>query len=155
MRRSVRNQGYARMCATAGAEAPRRVTAGLTAALVTGVFAGVGSALVAGAVAAPPAFAEEPLRLDESITDRSGALGDRTDEVQAEIDQLFADHRLRLWVVYVDDFADYGEVEWADLTAVESELGLNDVLLAVATETGQHALSVDREYELKIGRAHV
>lgn len=117
-----------------------------TALAMAGAIVSV--AMVAAVTA--PAHAEEPLRLDEQVTDRVGALSDRTGEVEDAIDELYEDHRTRLWVVYIDSFDEYHPEEWADLTAVESELGIDDVLLAVATGNGHsgYALSVDPDYPL-------
>ena len=104
---------------------------------------GVTAAVAVGSVIATPALAEEPFRLDDDITDRAGVLGDRSDEVQDAIDQLYDDHRTQLWVVYVESFDEYDSAEWADLTALESDLGLNAVLLAVATVDRSYAVSID------------
>lgn len=99
-------------------------------------------------LAALPAHGDEPLSLDGEITDRVGAVEGRTDEVQAAIDRLYDDHRLQLFVVYVDDFSDWSAAEWADETALQNGLGVNDALLAVATSERVYALSVDPQYPL-------
>ncbi|MGW4843992.1 TPM domain-containing protein [Nocardia brasiliensis] len=56
------------------------------------------------------------------------------------MNQLYADHQVRLWVVYVRDFGGLGSQQWADQTAAESDLGARDLLLAIATQ--------DRAYRL-------
>ncbi|MFC5285947.1 TPM domain-containing protein [Actinokineospora guangxiensis] len=89
---------------------------------------------------AAPASADPPARLPGQITDSGGALGGGRAEVQAAIDRLYDEHRLRLWVVYVDGFDGVGGTDWAERTADVSALGERDVLLAVAT--------ADREYSL-------
>jgi tetratricopeptide (TPR) repeat protein len=95
------------------------------------------------------AHAEEPVELDTGqITDRVDALGDRRDEVQDALDQLFSDHQLQLFVVYVDSFSGQPSQDWADETARINGLGLNDALLTVATGDRQYAYSVDEEYPL-------
>ncbi|MFZ2174712.1 MAG: TPM domain-containing protein [Rhodococcus sp. (in: high G+C Gram-positive bacteria)] len=86
------------------------------------------------------AAADAPFRLPGQITDDVGVLGDQTSEVEAAIDQLYDEHKLRLWVVYVADFNGLAGGSWADQTANLSALGDRDVLLAVAT--------IDREYSL-------
>lgn len=97
---------------------------------------------------APAARAEEPLDLDAQISDDVGAITDREDQVQAAVDRLLADHRQRLYVVYVDDFSGWDAQEWADETASRNELAVNDALLAVATTERVYALSVDPEFPL-------
>ncbi len=109
--------------------------------------------LVVGAVAvavlfAPPASAEQPFRLDSQIVDRVGALDGREAEVQEAIDELQRDEQIQLWVAYVDSFSGVGAQEWADQTAEQSDLGLSDVLLAVATGDRAYAYSVDEQFPL-------
>jgi TPM domain len=95
------------------------------------------------------AHAEDPVELDTGqITDRVDALGDRRDEVQDALDQLFSDHQLQLFVVYVDSFSGQPSQDWADETARINGLGLNDALLTVATGDRQYAYAVDEEYPL-------
>ncbi|MET8431510.1 TPM domain-containing protein [Streptomyces sp900116325] len=95
--------------------------------------------------AAPAARADDPVTLsrDGQITDRVGALGDRRDQVVAALDRLYADRRIQLFVVYVRDFSGRSAQKWADETADKNGLGLDDVLLAVATHDRQYAYTVD------------
>ncbi|MEU2006842.1 TPM domain-containing protein [Rhodococcus sp. NPDC019627] len=87
------------------------------------------------------ASADAPFRLPTQVTDNVGALDeDQRTEVEAAIDQLYDEHKVRLWVVYVADFDGLGAGPWADRTAQASSLADRDALLAVAT--------VDREYAL-------
>ena len=58
------------------------------------------------------------------------------------------DEQIQLWVAYVDSFSGVGAQEWADQTAELSDLGLSDVLLAVATEDRAYAYSVDEQFPL-------
>ncbi|MEU1088732.1 TPM domain-containing protein [Streptomyces sp. NPDC005892] len=99
--------------------------------------------LAAGTAA--PARADNPVTLsrDGQITDRTGALGDRTGEVEAALDSLFDKRRVQLFVVYVRDFSGRSSQSWADETADRNGLGQDDVLLAVATHDRQYAYSVD------------
>lgn len=93
----------------------------------------------ASLVLAPGAAAEPPLRLPTYLTDRAGALdATGTGEVQGAIDRLYNDRRIRLWVVYVDDFSGQDAQAWAQSTRQRSDLGDQDAILAVAT--------VDRAY---------
>ncbi|MGH8826249.1 MAG: TPM domain-containing protein, partial [Jiangellaceae bacterium] len=105
----------------------------------------VGTAWLATAT---PAHADEPLVLEAEITDRVGALGDRVGQVEEAQDHLFTDHQLQLFVVYVDDFSGFTAQDWADATAVDSGMGINDALLAVATDERSYAISVDPQYPL-------
>lgn len=106
--------------------------------------------LVLGVASLSPtaALAEEPFRVGSQIEDRVGALDDRHDEVEAALDELEAAERVQLWLVYVDTFSGLGAEDWAYETAVESDLGLRDVLLAVAVEDRAYAYSVDDDFPL-------
>lgn len=114
-----------------------------------GIARGVGAVLLALWLSMPGvANADEPFSIEERITDRVDALGDRRDEVEEAIDRLFEDHRLDLYVVYVDNFSGMDREEWAGTTAERSQLGINDALLAVATGERVYQLSVDADYPL-------
>lgn len=129
---------------TRGAGATR--FAASSASVLTGL---VVSAVLAVLLVSPgPAVASQPLRLDTQITDEVGALGDRRGEVQAAIDRLRDEDRVQLWVVYVESFDGVPAQDWADRTAVTSDLGLNDVLLAVATGDRSYAYWVDEQFPL-------
>ncbi len=94
------------------------------------------------------ALAEQPFRMGSQVEDRVGALRGREQEVRAALDRLTADDRVQLWVAYVDSFEGVGAQEWADETAALSDLGLTDVLLAVAVEDRAYAYSVDLSFPL-------
>ena len=94
------------------------------------------------------ASAEAPFRLASQIEDRAGVLGDRTAEVEQAITELQDAEKVQLWVAYVDTFSGMSAQEWADQTAVDSDLGLNDVLLAVAVKDRAYAYSVDQSFPL-------
>lgn len=98
--------------------------------------------VLAGAVTPPLATAEPPARMDTYVTDSAGALdsGD-TRRVRAAVDTLYADHKVRLWVAYVDDFAGASPQHWAAETARISGFGTRDLLLAVATRDRAYALA--------------
>ncbi|MFJ6483065.1 TPM domain-containing protein [Streptomyces sp. NPDC091682] len=117
----------------------RSVRAGL--ALAAGLLAISGW----GAAGATPARAEDPVALSQQgqITDLVGALGDRQGAVTAALDELYADRKIQLFVVYVRDFSGRSAQSWADATAQRNGLGQNDVLLAVATGDRQYAYSAD------------
>ena len=105
-------------------------------------------AMVAAIAAVPAARAEPPFRLATQIEDRVGALDGQRGDVQAAIDELRREDDIQLWLVYVDTFSGVGAQEWADQTAEESDLGLSDVLLAVAIGDRAYAYSVDDEFPL-------
>ncbi|MFB7368092.1 TPM domain-containing protein, partial [Streptomyces hydrogenans] len=96
------------------------------------------------APAATGARADDPVDLpsDGQILDRVGALGDRRPEVVEALDRLYEDRRLQLFVVYVRDFSGRSGQDWADATAERNGLGLDDVLLAVATHDRRYGYSV-------------
>ncbi|WP_222596290.1 TPM domain-containing protein [Pseudonocardia sulfidoxydans] len=85
------------------------------------------------------ASAEPPLRAGDRITDNAGALdASGRARVTDSIARLRTDTGYDLFVVYVRSFDGRGGQDWARATAVQSQLGDRDVLLAVAT--------VDRAY---------
>ena len=93
-------------------------------------------------------LAEQPFRLATQIEDVAGVLGAGTAEVEQAIQTLQDDENVQLWVTYVDTFSGLGAQDWADETAAESDLGLNDVLLAVAVGDRSYAYSVAQEFPL-------
>ncbi|MFE2021119.1 TPM domain-containing protein [Streptomyces sp. NPDC059499] len=104
--------------------------------------------------AAPGARADDPVELsrDGQITDKVGALGDRDQQVESALDELFDSSRIQLFVVYVRDFSGRDAQTWADETANRNGLGQDDVLLAVATHDRQYAYSVDQGSRLTDGQ---
>lgn len=100
------------------------------------------SALIA---LAPVVAAEPPMRVPEPVTDPAGALtpADR-DRVQQAVDGLYDTRRVRLWVVYVDDFDDRNADSWGDRTLSLSNFGDRDALLAVAVAQGEFVFRVPR-----------
>ncbi|WP_328896125.1 TPM domain-containing protein [Streptomyces sp. NBC_00236] len=95
---------------------------------------------------ATAARADDPITLsrDGQITDKVGALGDRRAQVVTALDRLYDQRRIQLFVAYVRDFSGRSPQDWADETAGRNGLGLDDVLLAVATHDRQYAYSVDQ-----------
>ncbi|MFF8966020.1 TPM domain-containing protein [Streptomyces globisporus] len=116
------------------------------AALVSALLA-VGWLVLPAAV---PARADDPVELsrDGQITDRVGALGDRTGQVEDALDRLYEEQRVQLFVVYVRDFSGRSGQTWSDETAGRNGLGQDDVLLSVATHDRQYAYSVDADSRL-------
>ncbi len=106
---------------------------------------------------AAPVRAEDPVTLSRQgqITDKVGAVGGRKDEVARALDRLYDDHGLQLFVVYVRDFSGQGAQAWADTTAELGGLGMNDILLAVATHDRQYAYSADQDSGLSSAQLQV
>ncbi|WP_344484223.1 TPM domain-containing protein [Glycomyces endophyticus] len=115
----------------------RRAAAALTAA----VFA---------AVLLQPAAAEAvaPITLSGTVTDQVDALGDRAGEVQEAIDDLRSSTGIGLYVAYIESFDSYSPQTWADTSAVDSGLGSQDLLLAIATGDRRYTWSVDADFPL-------
>ncbi|MET8653020.1 TPM domain-containing protein [Nocardia aurea] len=91
-------------------------------------------------IGGPVAVAEPPARLDTYVVDEANALeGDQPDRVRSAVDQLYADHQTRLWIVYVNDFGGLTPEAWSSRTATESRFGQRDLLLAVATGSREYA----------------
>ncbi|MEU6124760.1 TPM domain-containing protein [Streptomyces sp. NPDC047123] len=98
----------------------------------------------------PPAAADDPVTLSRTgrLTDRTDALGDRKSAARQAVDRLYDDRGIQLFVVYVRDFSGRSAQSWADATAERNGLGLDDVLLAVATHDRQFAYSVEEDSRL-------
>ena len=96
------------------------------------------------------AWAQSPVDFGGShIVDTVDAVTNRTDEVTAALDELFADTGADLFVAYVDSFTGVEDREqWADQTADNNGFGATDVLLAVATDDRQFQLSVASDFAL-------
>lgn len=97
--------------------------------------------LTAGLLLAPPGAAAPPLRLASYVVDEANALsGADMAEVTQAIDKLYADRKVRLWVVFVDSFSGSPAADWARATMRTSDFGDHDALLAVATTDRAYAL---------------
>lgn len=99
---------------------------------------------------AGPAHAEDPVDLSGAYyLDEAGAITGDEAEVGDALDSLYERARIQLFVVYVDTFDNPSDaVDWADETAVNNNLGPNDLLLAVAIDDRQYAISVDPAFTL-------
>jgi uncharacterized membrane protein YgcG/predicted nucleic acid-binding Zn-ribbon protein len=99
--------------------------------------------LTAGVLLAPTATGRPPFRLPSYVTDEANALSSSGfSDVQQAVEKLYNDHRVRLWVVYVDTFSGQGAVSWAESTMRASDFGSEDALLAVATTDRAYAFQV-------------
>jgi hypothetical protein len=93
-----------------------------------------------------PAMADPPSRLDEQVDDRVGALRGSEEQVRAALDRLREEDGIQLFVVVVSSFDGQGGQDWAEQTAVLSQLGPRDVLLAVAVDDRAYGISVDARF---------
>ena len=99
--------------------------------------------LIAALLVAPSAAAQPPFRLATYVTDDAGVLnGSGRAAIQSATGKLYADRRIQLWVVFVDDFSGQPAVSWAQNTRSASDLGDFDALLAVATADRAYAFLV-------------
>ena len=112
-------------------------------------------ALIAGAllaIAAPAAaYAEDPLDLGNAdVVDTAGVLDQsEANDIITALDSLYASSGIQLVVVYVSTFTGATDaIDWADTTAIDNGFGANDVLLAVAVEDSEYALSIDTDFML-------
>ncbi|TCJ93583.1 TPM domain-containing protein [Nocardia alba] len=83
----------------------------------------------------PSAVAEPPSRMGPQVVDSAGVLssGEESQVLEA-VDTLYRDHQVKLWVIYVRDFASMAPQDWAARTATLSGFSDRDLLLAVAVE---------------------
>ncbi|WP_433276867.1 TPM domain-containing protein [Pseudonocardia xinjiangensis] len=96
--------------------------------------------LLGGAGVAP---AEPPFRLVDRVTDEAAVLTPgQTAQVTGAIEQLRTQDGIDLFVVYVDSFDGAAPQDWADQAAQLSQLGSEDVLLAVATDDRAYYVSI-------------
>jgi uncharacterized membrane protein YgcG len=114
---------------------------------------GAAIALLAGALvlAAPlAAGAEDPVDLAGAyVLDTVGVTTGDEAEMQSALDSLYDRASIQLFAVFVDDFTNPTDaVDWADASAVDNNLGTDDVLLAVATGDRVYAMSVAPDFRL-------
>lgn len=104
------------------------------------VFAAVLAVILLVLLPAPRAEASSPFKLAVRITGDSVAFTTQErSSIQAALGKLYTDHRVRLWICFVDTF-DQTPDGWADATWQATGLGDDDVLLAVATAGHQYAV---------------
>ena len=99
---------------------------------------------------AAAAHAEDPIDLGGAyVLDTVGAIAGDEARVQAALDSLYERARIQLLVVYVDSFTNPSDpVDWATTVAIDNGLGQEDLLLAVAVDDRQYALSFDDRFSL-------
>jgi hypothetical protein len=111
----------------------------------------IGLSLSAGAlllVAPQAAFADDPVDLGGAyVLDDAGVLGGDAGEVQDAIDRLYDETGAKVFVVYVSSFSNPSNAQsWADQSADVSGLGAADLLLAIATEDRNYAISTGADF---------
>jgi uncharacterized membrane protein YgcG len=86
------------------------------------------------AVFAAPAtvLARDIPRLASQITDETGELSGSTSRIQPALDALRRDHRVQLWVLFVETTDNLSITDFATQVAQRNSLGVNDALLVVA-----------------------
>ncbi len=118
--------------------------------LLVGTVMAAGALLMVGgpAIGAP---VEDPLDVGgATVVDRADALTPSEEsDVEAASDRLFAERGDRLVVVVVDEFSGTSDdVDWANETAILSNLSASDVVLAISVDDQTAYWSVDSEYPL-------
>ncbi|MEV0332699.1 TPM domain-containing protein [Nocardia sp. NPDC050717] len=84
---------------------------------------------------APTAAAEPPSRMGPQVVDSAEVLsGADESRVLDAVDRLYRDHQVKLWVIYVRDFASMAPRDWAARTSELSGFSDRDLLLAVAVD---------------------
>lgn len=113
-----------------------------------------GLALLGTAVlsTAAPAAATGPILLSGPVTDQVAAVTGDEDRIEDAAADLRADTGIGLYVAYIDDFGGYAPQDWADTTAVDSDLGTQDLLLVIATGERRYTWSVAADFPLSDGQ---
>lgn len=95
------------------------------------------------------ALAEPPSRLADRLTDRAGVLDAAGKaRVNTALDQLRTEARTTMFVVFVNSFDGLDGEAWANQAAKASQLGREQVLLAVAVRDRAYGVSIDQSFRL-------
>ncbi|MCZ2839793.1 TPM domain-containing protein [Modestobacter sp. VKM Ac-2985] len=106
--------------------------------------------LITGALPTGIAMAEQPVAVDAPITDEAGVLGAGAAAAEDAVAELRSQTGIVLSTVFVPSFdGEEDDADWAELTATESELGAEEVLLAVATDAAEYEWWVGDESTLQ------
>ncbi|MFJ2837112.1 TPM domain-containing protein [Nocardia sp. NPDC087230] len=109
--------------------APRPVPVRAMAGLLCAMFAAL------SLLCAPGATAEPPSRMGPQVVDAAEVLSGADEAgVLEAVDRLYRDHQVKLWVIYVRNFAAMAPRDWAARTAELSGFSDRDLLLAVAVD---------------------
>jgi len=97
-----------------------------------------------------PASAVPPLEVPGQITDEAAALGTGAAAAREAVDELAADDDVNLYAAFVPSFDGADADDWAQRTALLSELDESDILLAVAMseETYEYGWWVNESFPL-------
>jgi uncharacterized membrane protein YgcG len=97
-----------------------------------------------------PASAVPPLEVPGQITDEAAALGTGAAAAQEAVDELAADDDVNIYTAFVPSFDGADADDWAQRTALLSELDESDILLAVAMseETYEYGWWVNESFPL-------
>ncbi|MBY0442949.1 MAG: protein kinase [Mycobacteriaceae bacterium] len=95
--------------------------------------------------AGPTRSGPQTIELARYITDQSGALGpiERV-SVELALNNLYANNNIRLWVVYVRNFAGLTPSQWTENTMHANRIPDTEALLAIATSDGLFSLHVPK-----------
>lgn len=106
--------------------------------------------LITGSLPAGVAMAEQPMAIDAPVTDEAGVLGADAGTAENALAELRSETGIVLSAVFVPSFdGEEDDADWAELTARESELGPEEVLLAVATDGVEYEWWVGDESTLE------
>jgi uncharacterized membrane protein YgcG len=98
--------------------------------------------LVAAWASTGTVLGAEVERLDGPVTDRSGVLAGREDEVTDALEDVLAGYDVQVFVLFVDTTDDLNATDYADETANQNSFGGNDALVMVAVEDRTDAIWV-------------
>lgn len=94
-----------------------------------------------------PANPEVALVDPAMVRDETGVLAAHSAALNTALNNVATQTPYRLFVVYVNSFGGTNHNAWANQAAADANLGVNDLLLAVALD-GQYALSYDNSTDL-------
>jgi len=90
-----------------------------------------------------------PFAPASQITDRAGALSAaQKTSVQQALNNLYNKDKIKLFIAYVKDFSGKAPGQWVDESATLGGMGRRDILLGVATQARQYAVSADKDVGL-------
>ncbi|MFV0253608.1 MAG: TPM domain-containing protein [Beutenbergiaceae bacterium] len=112
-------------------------------------MATLGVVAATGVLGLLPASAAPPSAMDGPVEDRTGALtAAQVSELEQSRDRVVEQTDYDLWVVYVDAFDGMDAYDWANDVALDSGAGDDVLLLAVAVQESDFALSVSQDAQL-------
>ena len=104
------------------------------------ILAGALLASVAAVGLTSPAMAESPVTIPpgDFVVDNSNVLGSDVSQLEDQISQLRKDTGYSLFAIYVDEFTNpENPQDWAEEVFNKKNMGTNDVILVVGTESRQ------------------